>query len=559
MRPACLFSVLQLVAFTAGWYLFFRGRSDPPALFIFAAIAGVLGVIAVGLAWSVVVRGRERRALARAVAGLPLEDGRLGAAAGTIQPSGLRTLTAPFSGRPALAYEYQVYRWRRTGSGRTASRDQEFAYDGYGLAPSVIRTPSATVRLLGMPQMDELHAREMPGHQAPPRVGEFFASTTFEEVPRTALRAAFRSAMARVTDDVEEVRSDIRIGEAATDLSGWTLAERVIAPGEEVCVVGRFAADRGGLVPPAIGSGQTLRVLQGDPATVERSLRSRMWTTAVVGSVALAVAHAVLLFVASVWEDRAGPGGRTFANRQERFEWAVQEGRVDVVERLARKGIDPDRPGTFGSLPVHEAKDATTLAALLRIGADPERRDADGFTPLLKAASARDASKVRVLLAHHVSVEAETPSGFTAFQLASDPEIRRLLSEAGARDPDAELAAGDTLPADGGEPWKVALAYLESIGRGDEEAYRALHARRAQPTMSAAAYRDARPHTGRFRVGRVRGDRAVLEAEGPLAGGEYSVIVYLVREDGTWRVLGSGLRQPDFDPPIPPPQTRAER
>jgi hypothetical protein len=77
--------------------------------------------------------------------------------------------------------------------------------------------------------------------------------------------------------------------------------------------------------------------------------------------------------------------------------------------------------------------------------------------------------------------------------------------------------------------------------------------------MSIAACRDARPHTGRFRVGRVRGDRAVLEAEGPLAGAEYSVIVYLVREDGTWRVLGSGLRQPDFDPPIPPPETRAAR
>jgi hypothetical protein len=32
-----------------------------------------------------------------------------------------------------------------------------------------------------------------------------------------------------------------------------------------------------------------------------------------------------------------------------------------------------------------------------------------------------------VLLAHEVHLEAETPSGFTAFQLASDPEIRRLL------------------------------------------------------------------------------------------------------------------------------------
>jgi hypothetical protein len=526
MRRACLFSVLQLVAFTAAWYLFFRGRVEPPALFVFAAVAGLLGAIAVGLVWSFVLRARERRALARAVAGLPLEDGRFGAAAGRVQASGLRTLTAPFSGRPALAYEYQVYRWKRTGSGRHASRDQQFAYDGCGLAPCAIRTPTAKVRLLGMPHMDELPALELPGSEAPPRVTEFLASTRFEEVPRGALRAAFRSAMARVTDEAEEIRRDTRIGEAVTDLSAWTLAERVIAPGEEVCVVGRFAAGRGGLVPPAIGSGETLRVLKGDPATVARSLRSRMWTTAVLGTVALAAAHGVLLFVASVWEDRAGPEGRTFANRQERFEWAVQEGRTDVVERLARKGIDPNRPGTFGALPVHQARDAATLAALLRVGADPESRDSDGFTPLMKAASAGDASKVRVLLAHEVHLEAETPSGFTAFQLASDPEIRRLLSEAGARDPNAELAAGEPLPADGGEPWKVALAYLEAIGSGDEEAYRALHARGAQATaMSAAAYRDARPRTGRFRAGRVRGDRAVLEAEGPLAGGEYSVIV----------------------------------
>jgi hypothetical protein len=297
-------------------------------------------------------------------------------------------------------------------------------------------------------------------------------------------------------------------------------------------------------------------VLKGDPGTVARSLRVRLWTTAVLGTLALAAAHGVLLFVASVWEDRAGPEGRTFANRQERFEWAVQEGRTDVVERLARKGVDPNRPGTFGAVPVHQAKDAATLAALLAVGADPEKRDSDGFTPLMKAASAGDASKLSVLLARHVQLEAETPSGFTAFQLASDPEIRRQLREAGARDPGAELAAGEPLPADGGEPWKVALAYLEAIGRGDEEAYRTLLAKRAQATaLTAAAVREARPHTGRFRVGRVRGDRAVLEAEGPLAGAEYAVIVYLVREDGAWRVLGSGLRQAEFDTPIPPPET----
>jgi hypothetical protein len=77
--------------------------------------------------------------------------------------------------------------------------------------------------------------------------------------------------------------------------------------------------------------------------------------------------------------------------------------------------------------------------------------------------------------------------------------------------------------------------------------------------MTAEALRDARPHAGRFLVGRLREDRVVLEAEGPMAGGVYSVIVYLVREDGAWRVLSSGLRQPDFNPPmaVPPPELPA--
>jgi len=563
MTRACLVSVLQLVAFTAAWYQLLRPRLETPALFVFAVVGGVLGTAAVSLVWTLVVRGRERRALARAVAGRPLEDGRLGAAAGPIRASGLRTLTAPFSGRTALAYEYDVFRWRRTGRG--SSRNQEFAYYGYGLAPCAIRTPLAEVRLLGMPQMDDLPPLDVSGGAARARAADFVASSAFDAVPRGAVREAFREAMARITDDDGEVRRDVRIGEPLGDLSGWTLAERVVAPDEEVCVVGRFDATRGGLVPPPLGSGLTLRLLRGDPATAARRLRSRMIATGALGAAGLVVAHAALLFVASLWEDRHGPAGRTFASRQDKLEWAVDEGRVDVVERLARKGIDPNRPGTFGDLPVHRAKDAATLEALLRVGANTEARDRHGFTPLMLAASAGDAAKVQLLLGRRVDVEAETPGGFTARQLASDPRVQGLLVAAGARDRHAELAAGDPLPPDGGEPWKVALAYLEAIGRGDEEAYRDLHARQARATAtSVAVYRDARPHTGRFLVGRVRGDRAVLEAEGPWAGSVYSVIVYLVLEDGAWRVLGSGLRQPDFDPPIPPPEvpdgrTEAER
>ena len=565
MTRACLFSVLQWVAFTAAWFQLLRPRLDTPALFVFAVVGGLLGVGGVSLAWTLVVRSRERRALARAVAGRPLEDGRFGAAAGTIRPSGLRALTAPFSGRESLAYEYDVYRWKRTGSGRSASRDQEFAYYGYGLVPCAIRTPLAEVRLLGMPQLDDLAPQEPSGGEARQRAAEWFASTAFEEVPRGAVRAAFREAMARITDETSEVRRDVRIGQPLNDATGWTLAERVIAPGEQVCVVGHFDATQGGLVPPPLGSGLTLRVLRGEPAAVARRLRTRMLATGVLGAIGLAAAHAVLVFVASVWEDRHGPGGRTFASRQDKLEWAVEEGRVDVVERLVRKGVDPNRPGTFGALPVHRAKDAATLEAILRAGANPEARDRDGFTPLLLAAGARDSAKVRVLLDRHVDVETETPSGFTALQLTADPQVREALMAAGARDRDAELAAGAPLPPDGGEPWKAALAYLEAIGRGDEDAYLALHASRARATaMTAAAYRDARPSTGRFLVGRVRGDRAVLEAEGPVAGGDYRVIVYLVLEDGAWRVMGSGLRQPDFNPPIPPAErpgrrTEAER
>ena len=406
-----------------------------------------------------------------------------------------------------------------------------------------------------MPQMDDVPSQELSGGEARQRAAAFVASGVFEQAKRGAVRDAFRAAMARINDDTEEVRRDVRIGEPPPDLSGWTLAERVLAPGEDLCVVGRFAAEREGLVPPPAGSGLSLRVLRGDPATVARRLRIRMIATGVLGAIGLAALHGALLFAASRWEDRSGPEGRTFANRQEKFAWAVQEGRIDVLERLIRKGgIDSNHPGTFGDLPVHEAKDAATLDALLDLGANAEARDASGFTPLMLAANAGDTAKLRVLIRRHVDLEAESPSGFTALQLASASAPRRLLSEAGARDRDLELAAGEPLPPDGGEPWRVASAYLQAIGSGDEAAYRALHARRARGTaMTAEALRDARPHAGRFLVGRLRGDRVVLEAEGPMAGGVYSVIVYLVREDGTWRVLSSGLRQPDFNPPMAVP------
>jgi ankyrin repeat protein len=121
----------------------------------------------------------------------------------------------------------------------------------------------------------------------------------------------------------------------------------------------------------------------------------------------------------------AGPRHRTAIHD------AVLAGSLDSVALLLQAGADPNKPDGFGETPLHLLATSDPLrapaiaGALLAGGADPRRVDRRGFTPLhAAAAAAEDDALVRVLVdpgsgsATRAETTALTPGGETALDVA---------------------------------------------------------------------------------------------------------------------------------------------
>ena len=99
-----------------------------------------------------------------------------------------------------------------------------------------------------------------------------------------------------------------------------------------------------------------------------------------------------------------------------------------------------------GRTAAHLARDAATLELVLRAAPLAEVRDEYGDTPLMWHANGNDPARVRVLVKAGVQLDAEDAVGLTAIQRTDSSEVRRILLEAGASDPDAEIPGGEPLP-----------------------------------------------------------------------------------------------------------------
>lgn len=158
MKKGCAYGALVWIALVGayGYVAWEKVREPVPA-----AIVGVLGGTFAGVLLSsflgLFTGAGDRGALKRALAGEPPKDGRLEAAAGPIRPLG-SPLRGPFTGRPCVAYEYDV-------KNPDAERS-DFA--GVALAPCAVHGLLGPARLLGRTRALPRSPRD-PRPHVPPR------------------------------------------------------------------------------------------------------------------------------------------------------------------------------------------------------------------------------------------------------------------------------------------------------------------------------------------------------------------------------------------------------
>jgi hypothetical protein len=428
LRRSCLVLLALFGASFALYLAFFTRYFEWPGNLFAAGLGSLFGTAGLGGISHLYFGWRDARVFGRSAGREPFVDGATVVAAGPIRPLGA-PLTSPFSGRPCVAYEYEVmevseHRPRGRGDGGGAD------LAGFAMAASIIETPAGGVRLLGFPMLDEFPKTYTPGPELADRVRAYAASAPFERLQGIGKLRMLGELDDALADADGIVRKDFRLTDDPIPFQQRRLGERVVDVGQQVCAMGRYDAAQRALVPRGVvinrlwpGTADAVR------ARIVREARSHAKT----GVVMFAISHALLAVAFYLSETRYARQSEEAQARA--IHMAIQNDDTAELERVVRRGANPNARWQSGDAVILDVRKAAMVAALVRLGANVNVREADtGSTPLIKAVGDGDAERIRVLLAAGADVNLATVHGMTALGFAEytgRQDIVALLRAAG--------------------------------------------------------------------------------------------------------------------------------
>ena len=197
-------------ALFAGYYWWIGPQFDPPWVYVGVGVVALIAAGSLGALINARMYYRDWSLLAAARHNLPWVDGRWTAACGEIHPLA-EPLIAPFSGEECVMCEYDAARasrgTRANGEGNAGS---DFA--GFLMNPSVIRTKTGDVRLLGFPNLDAFAERHLGSYEAARNAAMFFATSEFEDYSGLKLVTVVGAIQDAWKDDDGLVRKNLRLG-----------------------------------------------------------------------------------------------------------------------------------------------------------------------------------------------------------------------------------------------------------------------------------------------------------------------------------------------------------
>lgn len=276
IKKGCLIATVVMLGLFGGYLYLLWGKVEAVAAIVLAGF-GALGLVMVVSQLKAVLFGSaDRGALKRAEQGLPLQDGEKEAVWGPIEPLG-ELLTAPFSGRSCVAYEYDA-KQPDVRDSRGRSHPAASAMAGFALCPSVIRSSRGDAHLLGFSVLDQFEEKLFEGDaEAQHRAFDYAARTEFAAMGISKIGSMLSQMDEAMADDDGTVRKDWKMSDGEVALGGCTLKERIIAPGELVTAVGIWDASKGGIVPKKGGRSAIVQLLPGGGAAMVAHAEKRPW------------------------------------------------------------------------------------------------------------------------------------------------------------------------------------------------------------------------------------------------------------------------------------------
>jgi len=497
----CGVPILLFALFFGGYARLFVPRFEPDWLaYVFAGVCALMLCLAIGAVKTFLQTRRVAGALHRARTGLVPGEGEWTLVDGQVMAIG-ETINTPFSNRPCVSYEYELYRVVSTGTDRrsdSSGRDTHSSTTkepcAFGVAKSgyVIRTSRGEVRPLGYPTLDHFpkgschfseHPLEGPYERellarlgvteaevldVKQRAERYLQDGDFQKASGLGLVTVLAGLAEAIEEGTETVRKDWKVRDPE-NLDDMTLTETRLAAGQQVCALGKWDATRSGLYPP-------VELIPGDLNNAQRILIANKRSSAVFGLFFAVLMSAMLN--AFVWV--SPPPDQADPLKGEPFDSFLQSASADEIRELCRGGsVDVNQLDPFGNPPIFLVRESDKLQALLDCGADPNLRDGDGETKLSEVSRYGDVESVRALLAAGAEVDAEMPElgrGWTAMvsaYTAGRDEVVTVLADAGASDERVTATTGRPLAEDS-PPMQTVREYFAAIQAGDVDAVRGL-------------------------------------------------------------------------------------
>jgi hypothetical protein len=477
-RERLILGAVVFVLIDVAYFRAFRGHvigslQDPddwriPALM--AAFVGTFTYLALLAIASALQGAADRRRIGAFQDGASYRDGAFAAAEGTARAADGKLLTAPFSGRECLAYEYEV--WMGSGSipGRRRSGEGRgwAGLAGVALTPTAIEGASHGVRLLGWTPLEthfspEWFETEDPeNHQ---KLKALIKGRKFEKMTGTKTLGLIGRLFDLQSDEDGALHQDWCLDEAALKApDDVMISERVIQEGDHVAATGLWSAERGGLYGNVGEVG--LELWPGNLDDRRRRLLVEPLARLAFMLLLCAGLHGL---VALVWKSDEEVAAARAENAREKTR--------EVFQKVLWEDLEATR-------------------AAIRAGADIEQRDHYGDTILMTAARERDPSWVKMLVEEGADIRAENPrwgSALTQAIVTNKPEAIAILKAAGAVDFRVTAENGHPLPPDGGDVLALIRRWYGAIEKGDLETVKAVHWNPIDGDIDWALWRQVRP------------------------------------------------------------------
>jgi hypothetical protein len=551
MKLGCLLSLLMLGALIGAYYVVLAPYTEWPA----NAIAPAIGGFAAFSFFSGIYNWLRARRQTRRLGDQPqavgnLQDGEEVAISGTIRPLNA-PLQAPLSGTPCVAYDYDImHRVRRETGNRTEHHD-DIDIAGLALTPSVIDTPTGSVRMLSFALLDDFPrtATNDPAMRA--RARDYIASTMFKPMGLTKVFTAFGALQDALTDEDGAVRMDWRMTQGEIELERAVMRERLVTPGQEVTAIGIYSAERHGLIAKGVSSAIQLR--PGGTKDARRLILQKARSGFAAGLVLLLVTHGMGAAVLYLSETRYRRVPTT--EQESALRIAIQDNDVEGVRRVIRRGVNPNITDANGNTLLHDLRDATMVKVLTEAGAFASPVNNAGYTPLMLAARQGNDAVVAALLAAGAAPNQARSDGGTALSDAIESGhqdvVTRLLADRATSDL-VTAENGQPLPADGGEPMAVVRANIAAIHARDEKAIAATKAGKSDFSYTDwDGWHRIYPEKPVMLTGYSNGKLATLAVGGrTIAQPPITWHYHLVYKGEEWRILRTWNTE---EPPAPPP------